>query len=121
LAASSLFRSRGSPASLAMSSCEATEVGLGDICFIDFTENEVTTSVRLSNRTWDPFLLQPGFLPNPSLFQRVGIDYPELVVFDLDACLWDQEMYTMSALPGETVTGDLNGTYSALIICFVLS
>ena len=23
---------------------------------------------------------------------KVGIDYPELVVFDLDACLWDQEM-----------------------------
>lgn len=119
MAASSLFRSRGSPASLAMSSCEATEVG--DICFIDFTGNEVTISVRCANHTWDPFVLQPGFLPNPSLFQRVGIDYPELVVFDLDACLWDQEMYTMSALPGKTVTGDLNGTYSALIICFVLS
>jgi hypothetical protein len=41
---------------------------------------------------------------------RVGIDYPELVVFDLDACLWDQEMYEMRVLPSETVTGDLNGT-----------
>lgn len=41
---------------------------------------------------------------------RVGIDYPELVVFDLDACLWDQEMYEMRALPKKTVTGDLNGT-----------
>jgi hypothetical protein len=40
---------------------------------------------------------------------KVGIDYPELVVFDLDACLWDQEMYTMSALPDRTVTGSLNG------------
>jgi len=39
----------------------------------------------------------------------VGIDYPELVVFDLDACLWDQEMYTMSAMPSKTTRGDLNG------------
>jgi len=39
----------------------------------------------------------------------VGIDYPELVVFDLDACLWDQEMFEMSALPDRTETGDLNG------------
>jgi magnesium-dependent phosphatase 1 len=41
----------------------------------------------------------------------VGIDYPELVVFDLDACFWDQEMYQMSALPDKTVIGDLNGKY----------
>jgi magnesium-dependent phosphatase 1 len=34
---------------------------------------------------------------------------PELVVFDLDACLWDQEMYEMPAMPGKTVMGDLNG------------
>lgn len=40
---------------------------------------------------------------------RLGIDYPELVVFDLDACLWDQEMFEMGALPSKTVTGDLNG------------
>ena len=40
---------------------------------------------------------------------RVGIDYPELVVFDLDACFWDQEMYEMSAMPDKTVKGDLNG------------
>lgn len=39
----------------------------------------------------------------------MGIDYPQLVVFDLDACLWDQEMYEMSALPSRTVTGPLNG------------
>jgi hypothetical protein len=39
----------------------------------------------------------------------VGIDYPELVVFDLDACLWDQEMYYMTALPDRTVRGPLNG------------
>ena len=35
--------------------------------------------------------------------------YPELTVYDMDACLWDQEMYTMSALPGKKVMGDLNG------------
>lgn len=40
---------------------------------------------------------------------KVGINYPALVVFDLDACLWDQEMYTMSALPDRTAIGDLNG------------
>jgi magnesium-dependent phosphatase 1 len=39
----------------------------------------------------------------------IGIDYPELVVFDLDACLWDQEMYEMRAMPSKTVQGDLNG------------
>ena len=41
--------------------------------------------------------------------QVVGIDYPELVVFDLDACFWDQEMFEMTALPSEIVKGDLNG------------
>jgi magnesium-dependent phosphatase 1 len=35
--------------------------------------------------------------------------YPNLCVFDLDACFWDQEMYEMSALPSETIMGDLNG------------
>ena len=39
----------------------------------------------------------------------MGIDFPELVVFDLDACFWDQEMYEMPALPDRTATGDLNG------------
>jgi magnesium-dependent phosphatase 1 len=38
----------------------------------------------------------------------VGIDYPQLVVFDLDACLWDQEMYEMTALPDQTMKGPLN-------------
>ena len=32
-------------------------------------------------------------------YSRCGIDYPELVVFDLDACFWDQEMYQMSTIP----------------------
>ena len=35
--------------------------------------------------------------------------YPELLVFDMDACLWDQEMYTMSEMPSSAVQGDLNG------------
>lgn len=37
--------------------------------------------------------------------------FPELVVFDLDACFWDQEMYTLSKIPTEAdvVRGDLNG------------
>lgn len=38
---------------------------------------------------------------------RCGIDYPALVVFDLDACFWDQEMYEMPALPSKTVQGPL--------------
>ncbi|KAL7551934.1 hypothetical protein ACHAWF_015157 [Thalassiosira exigua] len=37
--------------------------------------------------------------------------FPELCVFDLDACFWDQEMYTLSKIPDESniVRGDLNG------------
>jgi len=35
--------------------------------------------------------------------------YPEMVVFDLDACLWDQEMYTLDSMPSTKVVGDLNG------------
>jgi hypothetical protein len=46
---------------------------------------------------------------------RLGIDYPELVVFDLDACLWDQETFELEALPDRTVTGDLNGTFPYLL------
>lgn len=36
---------------------------------------------------------------------------PELIVFDLDACMWDKEMFEMSAIPGDsdTFVGDLNG------------
>ena len=40
---------------------------------------------------------------------------PELCVFDLDACFWDQEMYEMPALPSTTVTGDLNGRGDGVI------
>lgn len=32
---------------------------------------------------------------------------PELVVFDLDACFWDQEMYEMPSLPDREVRGEL--------------
>ena len=34
---------------------------------------------------------------------------PDIMVYDMDACLWDQEMYTMSNMPIKTVLGDLNG------------
>jgi len=36
---------------------------------------------------------------------------PELTVFDLDACFWDQEMFEMPKVPGpnDVVRGDLNG------------
>lgn len=36
---------------------------------------------------------------------------PELCVFDLDACLWDKEMFEMEEIPGEkdAVRGDLMG------------
>lgn len=45
----------------------------------------------------------------------VGVDYPELVVFDLDACFWDQEMFEMPALPDRTAIGDLNGMGQGVI------
>jgi len=32
---------------------------------------------------------------------------PKLVVFDLDACLWDKEMYMMSSMPTGSVSGAL--------------
>ena len=37
--------------------------------------------------------------------------YPELLVYDMDACLWDQEMYEMREMPSNSnvVQGDLNG------------
>ena len=39
------------------------------------------------------------------------LQYPELVVYDLDACFWDQEMYEMPLVPTaqDVVRGDLNG------------
>jgi magnesium-dependent phosphatase 1 len=41
--------------------------------------------------------------------------YPELCVFDLDACFWDEEMYTLSELPSQKVMGDLNGRGQGVI------
>ena len=32
---------------------------------------------------------------------------PELVVFDLDMCLWHPEMYTLTEIPSESIIGDL--------------
>ena len=40
---------------------------------------------------------------------------PSLCVFDLDACLWDQEMFQMGQMPGKTVLGDLNGRGEGVI------
>jgi len=41
--------------------------------------------------------------------------FPELLVFDLDACFWDKEMYEMRALPGDVKRGDLNGLGEGVI------
>jgi magnesium-dependent phosphatase 1 len=41
--------------------------------------------------------------------------YPELCVFDLDACFWDQEMYQMRDMPSDKVMGDLNGRGEGVI------
>ncbi|OLP82669.1 hypothetical protein AK812_SmicGene36665 [Symbiodinium microadriaticum] len=52
---------------------------------------------------------QPAIRP---VFRRAGQGpYPELCVFDLDACLWDKEMYEMEAIPqdSDVVLGDLRG------------
>lgn len=53
---------------------------------------------------------------------QVGIPNIELrkqtnmyLVYDMDACLWDQEMYEMSALPDRKVMGDLNGRGEGVI------
>ena len=43
--------------------------------------------------------------------------YPELVVFDLDACFWDQEMFEMPSIPTskDIILGDLNGRGEGVI------
>ena len=41
--------------------------------------------------------------------------HPELLVYDMDACLWDKEMYEMTAMPSTTVMGDLNGRGEGVI------
>uniref|UniRef100_A0A7S1C0N6 Magnesium-dependent phosphatase-1 n=1 Tax=Corethron hystrix TaxID=216773 RepID=A0A7S1C0N6_9STRA len=45
----------------------------------------------------------------PSMSSSSENIYPALTVFDLDACLWDQEMYEMPAMPSRPIEGDLNG------------
>lgn len=43
--------------------------------------------------------------------------FPDLCVFDLDACFWDQEMYEMPKVPTskDVVMGDLNGRGEGVI------
>ena len=44
--------------------------------------------------------------------------YPELAVFDLDACFWDEEMYTLRDIvdPARSVRGDLgNGVGEGVV------
>jgi magnesium-dependent phosphatase 1 len=43
--------------------------------------------------------------------------YPELLVYDMDACLWDKEMYEMPSVPSpnDVVLGDLNGRGEGVI------
>mmetsp|Transcript_13784 Transcript_13784/g.19717 ORF Transcript_13784/g.19717 Transcript_13784/m.19717 type:complete len:209 (-) Transcript_13784:456-1082(-) len=50
----------------------------------------------------------PNTLTTASTLSMSSI-FPELCVFDLDACLWDQEMFEMPSMPSSTVMGDLNG------------
>lgn len=52
---------------------------------------------------------------NSAVKMSASTPYPELTVYDMDACLWDQEMYTMSSLPGEKIMGDLNGRGEGVI------
>jgi len=58
-------------------------------------------------------------MSSSSITPTLGIDYPELVVFDLDACLWDKEMFEMDALPSRTVKTDLNGMACAFSITYI--
>ncbi len=46
-----------------------------------------------------------------SLARAVPDTLPDLCVFDLDACLWDKEMFEMPSIPAEADarSGDLNG------------
>jgi len=52
-------------------------------------------------------------IASPSLTMASGSagPFPKLLVFDLDACLWDKEMFEMPAVPkaADNVLGDLNG------------
>jgi len=68
-------------------------------------------SAFVANTLRSPLFLQPRSMS--TRFQMSVEDsanaYPDLTVYDMDACLWDKEMYEMSAMPSKTVLGDLNG------------
>jgi len=53
----------------------------------------------------------PVFGRASPLTMSVAGPFPELCVFDLDACFWDQEMYCLTKIPDQSsiVKGDLNG------------
>ena len=40
---------------------------------------------------------------------------PELCVFDLDMCMWDPEMYTISSSPSQAIKGDLGGAGEGVV------
>lgn len=40
---------------------------------------------------------------------------PDLVVLDLDDCVWHPEMFTLDEMPGQPVIGDLNGRGEGVI------
>jgi len=54
------------------------------------------------------FAVRPGAGP-----RRLGALWaaavPELIVFDLDDCVWSPEMFTLEAMPSDPVRGDLGG------------
>jgi magnesium-dependent phosphatase 1 len=43
---------------------------------------------------------------------------PALACFDLDACLWDQEMFQLSDLPGRCEYGDLRDAGRGVVAVF---
>mmetsp|Transcript_7319 Transcript_7319/g.10368 ORF Transcript_7319/g.10368 Transcript_7319/m.10368 type:complete len:253 (+) Transcript_7319:176-934(+) len=71
--------------------------------FVATTAIRRGTNNNISNQSFLKMSSSGGDAP------ALGFAYPELVVFDLDACLWDKEMYEMTAMPSDTVKGDLNG------------
>jgi magnesium-dependent phosphatase 1 len=73
-------------------------------CSFAWINNQVSYNFS-KTRTTKTF----GFHSKKTVLQSMS--YPELSVFDLDACFWDQEMYQMSEIPtaDDKVIGDLNG------------
>lgn len=70
----------------------------------------------ISQRTFSATESPPPGLQMSST-EPASAPFPELCVFDLDACFWDQEMYTLSRIPDSTniVKGDLNGRGEGVI------